>query len=229
MLTHGSGFGGLSGEPAVAATIGQREFTDEFRKPAWGVAISGADAGDDGDIPMFGQIVQVVAVGDLGDGGDGDGARKLGDDASRGGQPGQVGDQQLPVGGRLGPVPRPGVVESDSVAGTCGRGPRRSDSPAMQDDVEVDPVAVMVSHGVVTPLCCRRGVDVGCPVDASHDRRRGPFAVGRDDGEVHTYRGVAGPLKGEGFGIVDLQRDTAQAWTQLNRLDDRGIREAHFS
>ena len=62
------------------------------------------------------QIVQIFALGDLDDGGDGDPAGQLLDDAGGGGPSGQVGDQQLPVGGCFGPVPRPGVVESDPVA-----------------------------------------------------------------------------------------------------------------
>jgi hypothetical protein len=95
------------------------------------------------------------------------------------------------------------------------------------DDVEVDPVTVMGSHGVVAPLGSRLGVDVMATVGAGHDRWGDAFAVGADDGEVDTDRGVATPLDLQQFGVVDLQRDTPQAGGQLNRLDDGRIREAH--
>jgi hypothetical protein len=97
----------------------------------------------------------------------------------------------------------------------------------VQDDVEVDPVAVMVSHGVVATLRSRRWVDVAGAVGAVDDRRRGAFAVGCDDGKVDADGAVAARLDLECFGVVDLQRDAPQAWGQLNRLDDGGIREAH--
>ena len=127
----------------------------------------------------------------------------------------------------FGPVPRPGVVESDPVAGRVLDGPRRSGSAGVQHDVEVYPVAVVVSHGVVASLRTGFWVDITCPVGAGEDRWGDAFAVGGWDGEVDADCGVAGLLYGEGLGIVDLQRDPAQAWTQLPYLDDGREREAH--
>ena len=57
-------------------------------------------------------------------------------------------------------------------------GPRRSGSAGMQRDVEVYPVAVVVSHGVVASLRTGFRVDITCPVGTGEDRWGDAFAVG---------------------------------------------------
>ena len=81
----------------------------------------------------------------------------------------------------------------------------------------IDQVAVVVPHGIVASLRVGCWVDIAGAVGTGHDRWRDAFVLGRHDGEVDADRGVTGPLYGEGLGIVDPQRDPAQAWTQLGR------------
>ena len=180
------------------------------------MAVAAVDPGDV-DVRSGGKRLVVFGVGDLDDHLGPHVGRGGGEQTARRGQPGLIGDQELPVQvlGRV--VERVGVVQADHVTGCRALGPGRGDAAVVHDEVDVqfNPAAVApdVPHRVRTQG--RLGRALGpVPAAVGGGQRQAHLAPVLAVGEEHPQVLVADPGRGETGQVLAPQGDAHHAGGQ---------------